>query len=202
MNRGSLGCNLHTGIQSFAKKFSHSLISYLNFIDFSIESQISRNTETNNLKCDGLIKLSYLVQASERLTDPPLASRGCAPSVNFKIGVVQHQCFFLHASLKKLKGDILFLGRQGVSHPPRKQPKTARGPVGIFPEEKNPVGSAVTEILSFRRTDEQTSFYFVLQTRFIVKKNYLGLAITEIFRYRQKTSVLYIIGYTKFNGHN
>ena len=46
-----------------------------------------------------------------------------------------------------------------VSHSRRKYLKTITGPVGIFPELYNPIGSVVTEILS----SKQTSFYFVLQ---------------------------------------
>ena len=45
--------------------------------------------------------------------------------------------------------------------------KTTTGPIGLYPEEQNSIGSMVTEILSFRRTygriDRQISFYFVLQ---------------------------------------
>ena len=42
----------------------------------------------------------------------------------------------------------------GSKHPqpPRKQLETTTGPVCIFPEEQNPIGSAVTEILSYRQT--------------------------------------------------
>ena len=43
-----------------------------------------------------------------------------------------------------------------MSHPTRKQLKTTTEPVDIFPEDKNPIGSVVTKILSFRRTDRQT----------------------------------------------
>ena len=37
--------------------------------------------------------------------------------------------------------------------PPRKQPKITTGPVGIFPKEKNPFGSAVIDNFSLRQTD-------------------------------------------------
>ena len=33
----------------------------------------------------------------------------------------------------------------------------------IYPIKKNPIGSAVSEILRYKQTDKQTSFYFVLQ---------------------------------------
>ena len=32
-------------------------------------------------------------------------------------------------------------------------PKTTTGPIGIFPKEKNPIGSVVTEILRDEQTD-------------------------------------------------
>ena len=40
------------------------------------------------------------------------------------------------------------------------QPKTSTGPVCIFPEEWNPIGSVVTEILSFRRTERHHSTFY------------------------------------------
>ena len=48
---------------------------------------------------------------------------------------------------------FLVFGGIGVSHLPRKKPKNTTGPVGIFPEENNPIGSVVIEILRDGRTD-------------------------------------------------
>ena len=57
------------------------------------------------------------------------------------------------------------VGVGGVQHP-KKIAKITTGPVGIFPEEYNPIGSLVTEILRDERTDGQTSCYFVLYIPF------------------------------------
>ena len=54
---------------------------------------------------------------------------------------------------------MLFFGG-GVSHSLRKWLKTTTGLVDIFLEECNPIGSVVTVISCFRRTDGQTSSYF------------------------------------------
>ena len=44
----------------------------------------------------------------------------------------------------------------------RKLLKTTTGPIGIYPEEYNPIGSVITEILRDGQPDGQTSSYFVL----------------------------------------
>ena len=80
-------------------------------------------------------------------------------------------------------------------HLPRKQLKTTTGPVGIFPEEKSIIGSAVTEILCFIQTNRHHStillcvidqrlrlprfeyLYLIKLSRIIVKSFHLSLQL-------------------------
>ena len=74
---------------------------------------------------------------------------------------------FISYVLKEYDFYNAFLGypfsgvRWGVL-PTRKYLKTTAGPGTITPDELGPGGWVVTEILCFRQTDGQTSFYFVL----------------------------------------
>ena len=70
---------------------------------------------------------------------------------------LHHMLSFISFCFKKKK----YFGGWRCPIQEEKKLKTNAGPVSIFPEKNNPVGSAVTEILSFKI---KTSYYFVLLT--------------------------------------
>ena len=45
--------------------------------------------------------------------------------------------------------------------------------MGIYPEEQNPIGLVVTDILRDRRTDRQTSFYIILELATLVMEGFV-----------------------------
>ena len=68
-------------------------------------------------------------------------------------------------SKKSLGGGNLFLGAipvRGLVVPCPTIVKTFSTPMRSYPVKENPIGSAVSEILRYKQTDRQTSFYFVL----------------------------------------
>ena len=63
----------------------------------------------------------------------------------------------------------------------------------IFPKEQSPIGKAVTEILSFRRTDRQTSFYFLLEINKLVYRTSVLLGIEAKLLYIQTEYRPYVV---------
>ena len=91
-----------------------------------------------------------------------------------------------------------------MCHPLRNQPKTTTEPVGIFPEEQRPIGSVVTDILSFRqKTDGHRSklciidlaiYKSVFVCMYLSIQEMLEMSCIEFWRYSNITCCGYPLG--------